>query len=180
MPRLLHIDRNDLLPQILYIKLSFGYSNLNLVYFLSKIPPYTSSDWHDRPAGRSSGLWHLSQWQMPEEMNLRGRQAGTVLFRCLYAPALPFPWGSEKPTNKQPFPSPFWSPTLATNIICVQFNFTQQKQCHNRPAKAVRKLLKISLINTNLAQRKARVFTLNTRAFPCKQPPCLHGGLWFI
>ena len=40
MPRLLHIDRNDLLPQILYIKPSFGYSNLNLVYFLSKIPPF--------------------------------------------------------------------------------------------------------------------------------------------
>ena len=38
MPMLLHIDRNDLLPQILYIKLSFGYSNLNLVYILSKIP----------------------------------------------------------------------------------------------------------------------------------------------
>ena len=169
MPRLLHIDRNDLLPQILYIKPSFGYSNLNLVYFLSKIPPYTSSDWHDRPAGRSSGY----------DTSLNDK----CLRRWTSGAGKPVPYSSDACTLR-PYRSPEARKNQLTNNLYLPLFDLQRlqltsfayslishnRQCHNR-AHLSAELLKTSPNKTKLCAKENSGIHIEYPSFFCLNRP---------
>ena len=176
MPRLLHIDRNDLQPQILYIKPSFGYSNLNLVYFLSKIPHTPlRTDMTDRQA---------------EAQTMTPLSITNGLRRWASGAGKPVPYSSDACTLR-PYRSPEARKNQLTNNLYLPLFDLQRmqltsfayslishnRQCHNR-AHLSAELLKTSPNKTKLCAKENSGIHIEYPSFFClnRPPRDVHGG----